>query len=91
MRLAILVMIAALPTIIYSGFLGWLELPLWQRLLMHMPFALLLAETGFVALTLPAWKHRWWMLGERIYFLVLSLTSAALLLLLLHWHLIGPL
>ncbi len=82
-------MIIALPTIIYSGFLGWLELPLWQRLLMHMPFALLVAGGGFLALTIPAWKDHWWLRGERIYFLVLSLTSVAVLLFLYQWNLIG--
>ena len=82
-------LIAALPTIIYSGFLGWLELPLWQRLLMHMPFGLLLAEIGLFVLTLPAWKRHGWPAAERVYYFLLNLSSLALLLLLSKWHLIG--
>ena len=81
--------IVALPTIIYSGFLGWLDLPLWQRLLMHMPFALLLTGVGFLALQIPAWKNQWWSRGERAYFLAYSLTCVAVLLFLNQWHLIG--
>jgi hypothetical protein len=82
-------MLAALPTMIYSGFLGWLELPLWQRLLMHMPFALLMAGAGFLALQVPGWKNHWWSRGERLYFLVVSLTFVTMLLFLDRWHLIG--
>jgi CubicO group peptidase (beta-lactamase class C family) len=82
-------LIVAMPTIIYSGFLGWLHLPLWQRLLMHMPFALLIAGIGLLAMNVPAWKNRWWSRGERIYLLAASFTSVAMLLLLNHWHLIG--
>jgi hypothetical protein len=82
-------MIATLPTIIYSGFLGWLELPLWQRLMMHTPFALLVTGIGFLALNVPAWKKAWWSRGERIYFLAFGLSSAAAIILLGYWRLIG--
>ena len=81
--------IVVIPTIIYSGFLGWLDLPLWQRLLMHMPFALLITSVGFLALHVPAWKNHWWSRRKRVYFLGVSLTCVAMLLLLSRWHLIG--
>ena len=82
-------MIAAIPMIIYSGFLGWLELLPWQRLLMHMPFAFLVAGVGFLALNVPAWKNHWWSRWERVYFLMFSLASVVVLLLLNQWSLIG--
>jgi len=56
---------------------------------MHMPFALLITGVGFLALSIAAWKNRWWRRGERVYFLIVSLTSAAWLVLLYRWHLIG--
>lgn len=87
--LASIGMIVATPTIIYSGFLGWLDLPFWQRLLLHMPFALLLAGACLIALHVPAWKHHWWSRGERIVFLAVGLTYVTTLLLLNRWHLIG--
>ena len=36
-------LVVAFPSIVYAGFLGWLHLPLWQRLLLHAPLALALA------------------------------------------------
>jgi hypothetical protein len=82
-------MIAILPTIIYSGFLGWLELPLWQRLMMHTPFALLTAGGGFLILGGFAWKKAWWTRGEKIYYLLFAFALVATLTLLGYWHLIG--
>ena len=82
-------MILALPFIIYSGFLGWLELPLWQRLILHAPFALLIAGVGFLVLNVLARKKATWSIGEKIYYLVLGLASAAMLMLLAYWRLIG--
>jgi hypothetical protein len=82
-------MIVALPTIIYVGFLGWLDVPFWQRLLLHMPFALLIASVSFLGIYIPAWKNHWWSRGVQVYFLVVGLTCVTVLLLLNQWHLIG--
>jgi hypothetical protein len=82
-------LIAAMPTIIYSGFLGWLHLPLWQRSIMHAPFALLVCAAGFFILVIVAWKNRWWSGAVRTYLSLVSFTSLLLLLFLAQWHLIG--
>jgi CubicO group peptidase (beta-lactamase class C family) len=82
-------MVIALPMIIYSGFLGWLELPLWQRVLMHAPLAFLVTGAGFLALNVPAWKNRWWSRTESIHFLVFDLAFIAVLLFFSYWRLIG--
>jgi hypothetical protein len=87
--IASIVLVFAYPKIVYSGFLGWLELPLWQRLIMHAPFALLIASLGLFGLIMQAWVGKWWSRIERIYFLVFGLASIAVLLLFSHWHLIG--
>ncbi len=84
-----IVLIAALPTIIYSGFLGWLHLPAWQRLIMHAPFALLVCAAVFLVLVILAWIRRSGSPGERTYLSLLSFASLALLALLAQWHLIG--
>jgi hypothetical protein len=82
-------MVFTLPMIIYSGFLGWLELPLWQRVLMHAPLALLVTGVSFLALNVLVWKNRWWAVTERIHFLVFDLALMAALLLFSYWRLIG--
>jgi hypothetical protein len=82
-------MLAAIPLLIYSGFLGWLELPAWQRLLLHAPLALAITVAGLLALNVPAWMNRWWSLGDRVHYSVLTLISVALVVLLHQWHLIG--
>jgi hypothetical protein len=82
-------MIAAIPTIIYSGFLGWLDLPLWQRLLAHTPFALLVTGVGLLILNVPAWRNAWWSRGEKIYYLAFAFASVAIITLLGYWRLIG--
>jgi hypothetical protein len=82
-------MVTALPMIIYSGFLGWLELPLWQRVLMHTPLAFLVTGASFLALNILAWKNRWWSLPERIRFLVFDLAFIVMLLFFSYWRLIG--
>ncbi|MBK8905275.1 MAG: beta-lactamase family protein [Anaerolineaceae bacterium] len=82
-------LVIAMPMIIYSGFLGWLELPLWQRLLMHAPLAFLVTGAGFLALNGLAWKNGWWSPGERIGFVVFDLAFIAVLLFFSYWRLIG--
>jgi hypothetical protein len=84
-----IVLIAMMPNLIYSGFLGWLEMPLGQKLLMHAPFAFMLAGIGFLILSVPAWRQAWWPRGERIYYLVFGLASVAAIALLGYWRLIG--
>lgn len=82
-------MVFTLPMIIYSGFLGWLELPLWQRLLMHAPLAFLVTGAGFLALHGLALKNRWWSRTENIHSLVFDLAFVAVLLFFSYWRLIG--
>jgi CubicO group peptidase (beta-lactamase class C family) len=82
-------MVTVMPMIIYSGFLGWLELPLWQRLLMHAPLVFLVTGAGFLALNVVAWENRWWLLKERKLFLVFDLAFIVVLLFFSYWHLIG--
>lgn len=79
----------AFPRIIYSGFLGWVDLPLWQRLLLHMPFVLLVTGLIWLAVNITGWKNHWWTWAESIYYMTVSLASVAVLLFYSHWHLIG--
>lgn len=45
--LASISLLAAMPRLIYSGFLGWLDLPTWLKLLLRAPLGLAI---GAVAL-----------------------------------------
>ncbi len=77
------------PMLIYSGFLGWLDVPAWQRLIFHAPFALAVCVLGLVGLSLPLWRRRWWTLAARVHYTALSLAGLALVFLLLLWRLVG--
>ena len=82
-------LIAAFPLIIYSGFLGWLHLTLWQRLLMHAPLALAIVCCALLPLAVLAWHRRWWSLSRRIHLSTVAAAAAAATLLLASWGMIG--
>lgn len=56
--LATIALVAAIPGLVDSGFLGWLEFPTAQRLAVHLPLALALAVGGLVAVAAIEWFRR---------------------------------
>jgi CubicO group peptidase (beta-lactamase class C family) len=55
-----LVAIASLvfvPRIIYAGYLGWLDLPMWQEIWMRTPLALAVSTVTLAVLTAATWRH----------------------------------
>ena len=77
------------PGLVYSGFLGWLELPLAARLLLHLPLALAVMAGCTVTLTTAGWARHWWTNTTRAQYAALSAAAAALVALLVGWQLVG--
>jgi hypothetical protein len=81
--------LAAIPGLVDSGFLGWLEFPLGLRLLLHVPLALTVAAGCLVVLTALGWTRRWWGLAGALRYVGLAAATVALVVQLAAWHLIG--
>ncbi len=82
-------MLAAVPGLVDSGFLGWLELPIAQRLVLHVPLALTAAAGCLVLLTAFGWTGRWWSRAVQVRYAALVVSSVALVGQLAAWRLIG--
>lgn len=81
--------IAVLPRLVDSGFLGWLELPLAQRLILHFPLAVTVASACLVALTVFGWVKGRRTPAIQLRYAALALASVALTVQLALWNLIG--
>lgn len=47
------------PGLVDSGFLGWLELPMGARLLLHLPLAMAVLIGPMIVLTTAGWVRGW--------------------------------
>jgi hypothetical protein len=90
-----LVMVAAvalvvwMPGLVDSGFLGWLHLPLIERLAMHLPQALIVLGVSTLVLMLVGWVRGWWPKLVRGEYAALAVAALVLVALLAVWGLIG--
>jgi hypothetical protein len=82
-------LIVRAPGLVDSGFLGWLEVPLAERLLLHLPLALAVLAGCTVVLTAAGWAGRWWTSSARIQYAGLSAAAAVMTAQLVGWHLVG--
>jgi len=82
-------MLVAITGLVDSGFLGWLEFPIGQRLLLHLPLALTFAAGCLVVLTAVGWTRRRWGRAGALRYVGLAAASVALVVQLAAWHLIG--
>jgi CubicO group peptidase (beta-lactamase class C family) len=87
--LASIGLLAAIPRSVYSGFLGWLALPIGLKLWFYAPLGLAVCAAALLALVIPAWRRGWWM-GEQRWqdtiWVVAALVETGLL---AGWRLIG--
>jgi hypothetical protein len=82
-------MLAIIPRLIYSGFLGWLALPIGQKLLFHAPLGLAVCTFMLMVLAVLAWRKGWWGRGQRWHYTALVVAALAETALLAGWRLIG--
>jgi hypothetical protein len=82
-------LLVSMPRLIYSGFLGWLDLPLWLKLLMHAPLGLAVCAAALALLAVPVWRQGWWVRGQRWRYYALVAAALAETALLAGWRLIG--
>lgn len=87
--LGVVALIAALPGLVDSGFVGWLELPLGQRLALHVPLVFAGMAGAFVGVGAIGWFRDWWDGSFLRQNLALYLTSIFLVAQLVAWNLIG--
>jgi hypothetical protein len=87
--LASIGLLVAVPPLIYSGYLGWLNLPLGLKLALHAPLGLAVVTMALAVLAIAAWRRGWW---ERVqWWRFASLVIAGLIetALLVSWRLVG--
>jgi CubicO group peptidase (beta-lactamase class C family) len=81
-------LIAWMPGLVDSGFVGWLDLPLAERLAFHLPLVLAIAAAGTVVLAAAGWAERWWSSAVRLQHAALAVATTALVAQLGVWRLI---
>ena len=89
LALGAVALLTAFPAIVDSGFLGWLEFPLAQRLVLHLPLALTVLAGCLAILCALGWSRRWWPRGVPPSYVALAAASLVLVGQLAAWRLIG--
>ena len=89
LALANIALIAVIPGLVDSGFLGRFEVPVPLRLAFHLPFALALAGGLLVVMTAVGWRRGWWDRPVRTRYGALAVGTSLLLGELAAWRLIG--
>jgi CubicO group peptidase (beta-lactamase class C family) len=87
--LASLGLLVALPRIIYSGFIGWLDVPVWMKLWLYSPLGLLVCTVALAVLMGWGWKRGWWQPRQRRVQTALVAAALVQVTLLGVWGLIG--
>jgi CubicO group peptidase (beta-lactamase class C family) len=87
--LTVVALLVWLPGLVDSGFLGWLDLPWAERLLLHVPLAIVVLGGASVALVAWGWIGRWWPRAVTVQYGALAVAAVALGSLLAAWHLVG--
>jgi CubicO group peptidase (beta-lactamase class C family) len=82
-------LVARLPGLVDTGFVGDLDLSLAWRLALHLPVAVLALGAATVALVAWGWIGRWWSSAVRLQYAALAVGAVALGALLAGWHLVG--
>jgi hypothetical protein len=82
-------LLALEPRLVDAGFVGWLDLPLAQRLALHVPLALCVVGGGTVAVVLAGWVRRWWRGAVLARYAALAAATLAVVAQLGAWSLVG--
>jgi CubicO group peptidase (beta-lactamase class C family) len=89
LTLANVALLAWIPGLVDSGFLGGLDLSLAERLAVHLPLAVAVLGASTVVLAVSGWIGGWWSRAVTLQYAALAVAAIALVPLLAGWHLIG--
>jgi len=89
LALGTVALIAWMPGLVDSGFLGWLDLPVVLRLALHLPLALAVVGACAVAVAAWGWLRRRWSSAVTLEYAALAVGAMALVAQLAAWRLIG--
>jgi hypothetical protein len=87
--LASVAILAWMPGLVDSGFIGWLQLPLAQRLALHLPAALALFALGWIVIAVAGRVGHWWPGSVAWLNTALAVGAAATVAQLAAWQLVG--
>lgn len=88
LTLANVALLVWMPGLVDSGFVGWLDLPLAERMAFYLPVALAVAAAGTVVLAAGGWVGHWWSSAVRLQHAALAVATIALVGQLGVWRLI---
>lgn len=89
LTLATVGLIVWMPGLVDSGFIGWLDLPMTERLALDMPLALAVLGGISLLLVTVGWARRWLPGAARWQYGALSVAALALVAQLAAWQLTG--
>jgi CubicO group peptidase (beta-lactamase class C family) len=87
--LASIAVLVIYPRMIYSGFMGWLDLGVGQRLLLHAPLGLVVCTVALAAMAVWGWRQGWWRGHQRWIHSALIAAALVEISFLATWGLIG--
>ena len=86
--LGVIALIAVLLGLVDSGFIGWLDIPLGQRLVRHLPLAVAVLS-ALLGIGTIGWIQGWWARSVKWQYAGSLLATAFLTAQLTSWGLIG--
>jgi CubicO group peptidase (beta-lactamase class C family) len=89
LMLATVALLVWKPGLVDAGFLAWLDLSLAERLILHLPLAVVVLGASTAALVGAGWLGDWWSRAVRLQYAGLAGASVALVALLAGWDLVG--
>lgn len=89
LALVTIALIVAIPGWVDVGFIGWLDVPMALKLVLHLPLALTILACCLVALAIVSWRQGWWSRASWLRYGALTVAAWLLVGQLALWHLIG--
>jgi hypothetical protein len=89
LTLANVALLAWMPGLVDSGYLGGYDLSLAEGLAVRLPLAVAVLGVSMVALAASGWIGHWWSRTVTLQYAAITIAALALVPLLAGWHLIG--
>jgi hypothetical protein len=86
---ATVALVAWMPGLVDSGYLGWLDLPTAERLVLDLPLALAVLGGSTIVLVAAGWLERWWSSAVKVQYVALAGAAMVVIAYTAAWGLIG--